>query len=101
MPRKKTSSSKKVIPPLKKGLLKQYGYALKKNKDDRHTALDKAVKGQTKLEIVQHLNAIRTLQKSNEKNWRKLDNDMKYIQKKYFKEREGWKRASTGQLLVH
>ena len=92
---KKKSSSNKVIPPLKKGLLTKYGYGLKKNKDERHKSLDKAVKGQDKLEVMQHLNAIRTLQKSNEKNWRKLDNDMKYIQKKYFKEREGWKNSSA------
>jgi hypothetical protein len=45
--------------------------------------LKKAIKENSELKILRHVNAIRTLQKSNEKLYNKLDKDMKWLQKDY------------------
>jgi hypothetical protein len=45
--------------------------------------LKKAIKDNSELKILRHVNAIRTLQKSNEKLYNKLDKDMKWLQKDY------------------
>jgi hypothetical protein len=37
------------------------------------------------LKILRHLNALRTLHKSNEKLFNKLDKDLKWVQKEYEK----------------
>ena len=43
------------------------------------------MKDHSELKILRHLNALRTLQKSNEKLFNKLDKDLKWIQKDYKK----------------
>jgi len=81
------NSSKSIIkiPIEDKGLLSKYGYSLKNNHEDRIKAIKKAYKEHNNLKILRHINALRTLQKSNERNYNKLDKDMKWIQEYYKK----------------
>ena len=72
-----------TIPPEDEGILGKYGYTLTKSHEDRVKALKKAYKENSHLKILRHLNAIRTLQKSNERNYNKLDKDMKWLQAYY------------------
>ena len=72
-----------IIPTVDEGLLGKYGYTLKKSYEDRIKALKKAYKENSHLKILRHLNAIRTLQKSNETNYNKLNKDMKWLQEYY------------------
>jgi hypothetical protein len=72
-----------IIPKEDRGLLDPYDYSLKKNHEDRIKSIKKAFKDHTKLKILRYLNAIRTLQKSNEKYYNKLDKDIKWIQANY------------------
>jgi hypothetical protein len=65
------------------GLLSKYGYKLKNSHEKRVESLKKAIKENSELKILRHINAIRTLQKSNEKLYNKLDKDMKWLQKDY------------------
>jgi hypothetical protein len=76
------------IPIEDEGLLGDYGYSLKKNHEDRIKAIKKAWKDHSHLKILRHINALRTLQKSNERNYNKLDKDMKWIQKYYEKTKD-------------
>lgn len=85
----------RIITGIKTGLMKKYGYSLVEHKAERQKAIDKAIKDRDKLEIIRHINAIRTLQKSHPKIWKKLDNDVKYIEKKYFPDRQGWKKSTA------
>ena len=81
-------SSKKIlikIPSEDEGILGKYGYTLKDSHDNRIKALKKAFKENDHLKILRHLNAIRTLQKSHESNYKKLDKDMKWLQVYYKK----------------
>ena len=48
-------------------------------------SIDKAIKNNEKHEVLKHLVAIRTLNKSNKDLYDVLDKDVKYIQGKYFK----------------
>ena len=82
-----TNASKVLIniPSEDEGILKKYGYNLKEKHEDRLKALKKAFKENSHLKILRHLNAIRTLQKSNERNYNKLDKDMKWLQEYYKK----------------
>lgn len=73
------------IPPDDKGILKKYGYNLKEKHEVRIKALKKAFTENSHLKILRHLNAIRTLQKSNEIKFKKLDKDMKWLQEYYKK----------------
>lgn len=79
--------SPKIIVITDTGVLGNFGYQVKIKKDIRHKALDKAVKKYGELKVLKRLNAIRTLNKSHLITWKKLDVDVKYIQKKYFPER--------------
>jgi hypothetical protein len=72
-----------VIPPEDEGILGKYGYTLKDSHENRIKSLKKAFRENSHLKILRHLNAIRTLQKSNEKNYNKLNKDMKWLQKYY------------------
>ena len=45
--------------------------------------LKKANKELSKLKVLRYINALRTLQKSNEKYYNKLDRDMKWLQANY------------------
>ena len=71
------------------GLLSKYGYKLKNSHEKRVESLKKAIKDNSELKILRHVNAIRTLQKSNEKLYNKLDKDMKWLQKDYQKQKGG------------
>ena len=74
-----------IIPEYDIGLLSKYGYALAENHEKRIDALKKAIKFNSELKILRHLNALRTLLKSNLKLYSKLDKDLKWIQKDYTK----------------
>jgi hypothetical protein len=72
-----------VIPKEDIGLLGEFGYTLKKSFEDRIKALKKAGKEYSKLKVLRYINALRTLHKSNEKYYNKLDRDMKWLQEHY------------------
>jgi len=74
-----------VIPKYDSGLLSDYGYSLQSSYDDRVKAIKKSLKTHDKLKILRHINALRTLQKSNEKYYNKLSKDLKWIQSHYDK----------------
>jgi len=76
------------IPKEDEGLLSDYGYSLKKSYEDRIKAIKKAYKENSHLKILRHLNALRTLQKSNELNYNKLNKDMKWLQEYYSKTKD-------------
>ena len=67
------------------GILSKFGYSLHDSHDIRIKALKKAIKNNNELKILRHVNALRTLFKSNEKYYNKLDKDLKWIQKDYKK----------------
>jgi hypothetical protein len=71
------------IPKEDIGILSNYGYSLKLPYDDRIKALKKAIHHVDELKLLRHLNALRTLFKSNEKYFLKLNKDMHWIQKHY------------------
>ena len=73
------------IPEYDEGLLSDYGYALKLSHENRVKAIKKSLKVNNKLKILQHINALRTLHKANEKLYNKLDKDLKWIQSVYDK----------------
>jgi hypothetical protein len=70
-----------------KGFLTSEGYKLDKPEKQRRASLKKASRDKGSLKVLRHLNAIRTLQKNNESNYKKLDSDVKFIQKEYTKEK--------------
>jgi hypothetical protein len=74
-----------TMPPQDFGLLTKYNYELKDKHIDRIKTLKRAMKHENGLKVLRHLNAIRTLQKSNEKNFNKLNKDVEWL-KKYYEE---------------
>lgn len=74
-----------ILPKEDIGILSNYGYALNKTHEERIKALKKAIKHNNELKILRHINALRTLNKSNQTNYNKLDKDLKWIQKDYKK----------------
>jgi hypothetical protein len=72
-----------ILPPYDVGLLSDFGYSLHDSHDVRIKALKKAIKYYNELKILRHINALRTLFKSNETYYNKLDKDLKWIQKDY------------------
>jgi hypothetical protein len=72
-----------TIPEYDVGLLSNYGYSLKEKHELRQKAIKKSIKEHDPLKVLRHINALRTLQKSNEKIFKKLDKDMKWLQKHY------------------
>jgi hypothetical protein len=78
---------KKLFEIKDKGFLSKKGYGLKKSNNERKLSLRKASKEKGSLSVLRHLNAIRTLQKNNPENYKKLDKDVKFIQKEYQKEK--------------
>jgi hypothetical protein len=79
-----------VIPKYDSGLLSDYGYSLRSSYEDRVKAIKKSLKVHdnlraSALKILRHINALRTLQKSNEKYYNKLSKDLKWIQSYYDK----------------
>lgn len=71
------------MPEYDVGLLSNYGYSLKDSHEKRVKAIKKSLKEHDKLKILKHINALRTLQKSNEKLYNKLDKDFNWIHKHY------------------
>ena len=74
-----------ILPAYDIGILSKFGYSLHDSHDIRIKALKKAIKNNNELKILRHVNALRTLFKSNEKYYNKLDKDLKWIQKDYKK----------------
>ncbi len=74
-----------ILPKEDIGILSDYGYSLHNTHDERVKALKKAMKHHDELKILRHINALRTLFKSNEKYYNKLDKDLKWIQAHYDK----------------
>jgi hypothetical protein len=74
-----------ILPKEDIGILSKYGYSLHDSHDERVKALKKAIKHNNELKILRHVNALRTLNKSNNTNYNKLDKDLKWIQKDYAK----------------
>lgn len=81
--RGKKGKGKKLFEIKDEGLLTEKGYSLKKPEAERRVSLRKVSKEKGSLKVLRHLNAIRTLQKSNLENYSKLDKDVKFIQKEY------------------
>jgi hypothetical protein len=77
----KKGKGKKLFEIKDKGFLRDNGYSLKKSFSERKKSLRRASKEKGILPVLRHLNAIRTLQKNNIENFKKLDKDVKYIQK--------------------
>jgi hypothetical protein len=71
------------IPEYDVGLLSTHGYKLSDNHEKRVSMLKKAIKKHSELKILRHLNALRTLFKSNPKMYNKLDKDLKWVQHDY------------------
>ncbi len=74
-----------ILPKEDIGILSKYGYSLHDKHEERVKALKRAIKNNSELKILRHINALRTLNKSNEKYYNKLDKDLKWIQKDYKK----------------
>jgi hypothetical protein len=74
---------KKLFEIKDTGFLRENGYSLKKSSKERKKSLRRASKEKGMLPVLRHLNAIRTLQKSNPENFKKLDKDVKFVQKEY------------------
>ncbi len=72
-----------IMPKEDTGLLSKYGYKLSKPYEDRVKCLKKAINDIDRLKVLRHINALRTLFKSNEKYYNKLNKDLKWIQNHY------------------
>ncbi len=83
----KPGKGPKLIPMPKEdeGLLTTYGYSLKDSHEKRIKALKKANVNEDELKVLRHVNALRTLQKSNERYYNKLNKDFKWLQDNYNK----------------
>lgn len=83
--RGKTGKGPKLIKMKREdaGMLGNYGYALNMNHEERVKALKRALRNEDNLVVLRHLNAIRTLQKSNETLYKKLDKDVEWLKKYY------------------
>jgi len=83
----KVGKGKKLFEIKDKGFLTSEGYKLDKPVKSRHDSLRKVSKKKGSLKVLQHLNGIRTLQKNNPDMYKKLDIDVKYMQKIHAKEK--------------
>ena len=77
----KKGKGKKLFEIKDEGFLRSEGYKLDKPMKTRRSSLRKASKKKGSLKVLRHLNAIRTLQKSNPDAYKKLNADVKYMQK--------------------
>lgn len=59
--RARGKSPERVIPPLRSGTLRKYGFRVSASKEERHKSLRKAVKAYGATEVVRKLNAVRVL----------------------------------------
>jgi hypothetical protein len=74
-----------VMPKYDIGILSDYGYSLRNSHDVRVESIEKSLKDHSKLKLLRHINALRTLQKSNKTMYNKLTKDLHWIQKHYDK----------------
>jgi|APSaa5957512622_1039677.scaffolds.fasta_scaffold94402_2 hypothetical protein len=81
----KIGKGPKLFQIKKNGMMRKYGYSTSGLMKSRRLSIDKAIKNNEKHEVLKHLVAIRTLNKSNKDLYDVLDKDVKYIQGKYFK----------------
>lgn len=83
-------AGKTIIPvKLKKGELTKYGYHITGLQKKRRMALDMAIAEYSPISVLRKIVILRTFNKNNPKKFEKLDNDVKYIQRTYFKGMEG------------
>jgi hypothetical protein len=85
----------KLIKITELGVLRKFGYNTHITDNKRHSALNKAVKEYGELKVLHRVNAIRTLQKSHLDTWKALDNDVKYLENKYFPNRKGAQNSNA------
>lgn len=81
--RGKPGKGQKLFEVTKPGLLRSYGYATSEPAKERKSSLKRAMQNEKPLEVLHHLNAIRTLNRSNSKIYKKMDTDVKYVSKEY------------------
>jgi hypothetical protein len=74
-----------VMPKYDVGILSDYGYSLHNKHEERVNSIEKSLKAHSKLKLLRHINALRTLQKSNKKLYNKLTKDLHWIQQNYDK----------------
>jgi len=86
--RGKKGKGRRLFEIKDEGFLRENGYSLKKPIEQRRSSLRKASKEKGTLPVLRHLNAIRTLQKNNPDNFKKLDQDVKFVQKEYKNEKK-------------
>lgn len=93
--RGKPGKGEQLFEVTKPQLLRSYGYSTDESFDDRKISLKRAMVKEDPLEVLRHLNAIRTLQKANPDIYDKMDKDMKYVQVEYKRmTRKGSKKGS-------
>jgi hypothetical protein len=78
----------KLIPPLKRHVLSQFGYSTSKNAQSRARAIARAVSKLGKAEVYKHAVAVRTLLRSNERAHSALNKDVKMMRAKYYPKRK-------------
>ena len=89
-------SSSRRIPPLKKGLLKKYGYSADKSASERHSSLRKASKAYGPGGLVRKLNAICVLNRNRSpKNASKFCADKRWVQNTLLKKKSSSRRKIT------
>ena len=75
------------IPKEDVGLLSEYGYSLKEAHDSRVKSIKRAIKEHSELKVLRHINALRTLNKSNTTLYNKLNKDFEWIHKHYMSDK--------------
>ena len=81
----KPGKGEKLFTITNPSLLRKYGYTTKESREKRETSLKKAMNRENPLEVLRHLNAVRTVNKSKEDVFNKMNSDMKYVQREYKK----------------
>lgn len=72
----------KVIPPLKKGTITQFGYSSNNSDIKRHNSLKKAIKGLDKATVIHKLNAVAVLTaNTNPQRSSIFKSDMEWVQR--------------------
>ena len=72
-----------IMPKYDIGILSNYNYKLNNNYEERIKSIKKSLKHNDPLKILKHINALRTLHKSNEKLYNKLNRDFNWIHNYY------------------
>jgi len=80
--RSKRRKSNRVLPKLKKGSLKKYGYSTAASDKKRHSALKKSLKAYGYSTLIKKLNAVKVLTKNTSpKNSKVYAKDIKWVRK--------------------